>query len=303
MGYGAKRLAEIEAERQKRKEEKARIKKEKEEEKKRLKKIAHKKKLKKKQNKRAYQKRRQKELKRRAEMGDEYGYYSVYITKNKKRVRFLGTSWWKTDAYKIYNEAIEKNRKNIIFPQTECTTKVNINNKPQTIPLKYEIVLVKKTKEGESTTAEFKNEIGKYVENIIVDWDNHVIIDKSDWFVEAKFGIYGYHPFKDRKTYSFILNEMLINNEDTGDEMRRIMKYKNKLIIQYLDDFDFITCYDENQCSDLYYKLQKDIVKLKKKYIVFMGNVVPELISTWIDKFEDKTGWNRYKMSHKSTKN
>jgi hypothetical protein len=49
--------------------------------------------------------------------------------------------------------------------------------------------------------------------------------------------------------------------------------------------------------------LQSDITKLKKKYIVFMGRVVPELVSSWIDKFEEKTGWNRHKLYHKTTKN
>ena len=104
MGYGAKRLAEIESERKAKREEKARIKKEKEEEKKRLKKIEHKKKLRKKQNRRAYKKRRKIELDKRKSMGDEYGYYSVYITKNRKKIRFVGSSWWKTDDYKIYND-------------------------------------------------------------------------------------------------------------------------------------------------------------------------------------------------------
>lgn len=302
MGYGLKRLLEIEAEKKAKKEEKARLKKEKEEEKKRLKKIEHKKKLRKKQNRRAYLKKRNTELSRRNEMGDEYAYYSVYITKNRKRIRFLGGRWWKTDAYKIFTNAIEGNRKKVKFPQTEITEKLS-GKKAKTVPVKYEILLVKKTKDEDETTASFKNEMGKYVDNIVTDWENHIIVDKADWFVETKFGIYGHHPQKDKKTYDFILNDMLLGNEDVGDEMRRIMVYKNKLIIQYLDDFDFVTCYNENQCAELYDKLQTDITKLKKKYIVFMGKIVPELISTWIDRFEGKTGWNRYKLSHKSTKN
>lgn len=297
MAYSLKRQLEIDAERKAKREEKARIKKEKEEEKKRLKKIAHKKKLKSKQNKRAYQKRRNAELERRKHLGDEQGYFSVYITKNRKRIRYIGASWWKTDAYKIFTNAIEGNRKKVLFPQSEIT------QKNEAIPVKYEILLVKKTKEGESNVSEFRNDIGKYVTNIITDWDDHVIIDKADWFIEAKFGIYGYHPYKDKKTYSFILNNLLLNNANTGDEMRRIMIYKNKLIIQYLEDFDFITCYNEDQCEELYAKLQKDITKLKKKYIVFMGKIVSDLISSWIDKFEEKTGWERYKFSHKSTIN
>ena len=125
MGYGLKRLLEIEAERKRKKEEKARIKKEKEEEKKRLKKIEHKKKLKQKQNRRAYLKRRKAQLEERKKIGDEFGSFSIYIVKNHKRIRFIKRTLWKTDAYKIYNEIIEKNRKKTQFPQTIYTERKN----------------------------------------------------------------------------------------------------------------------------------------------------------------------------------
>lgn len=278
-----------------RKEEKSRLKKEKEEEKKREKKLEHKKKLQSKRNKRAYNKRRKVELARRENIGDEYGYFSVYITKNRRKVRFIGTSWWKSDAYEIFNNAIEGNQKNVQFPQTVFT------QSKQTTPIKYEIVLVKKTNGEEDTVASFRDENGKYVDNVIVDWEDHVIIDKHDWLVEETFAIYGYHPKKDRKKYSFILNDLLLNNEDIGDEMRRIMVYKNKLIIQYLDNFDFVTCFDTDQCKKLYDKLQTDVMALGKKYIVFMGELASGLVSEWIDKFEEKTGWKRDVMWHSKT--
>ena len=294
--YGLKKLLEIEEERKKKREEKERIKKEKEAEKKRLKKIEHKKKLRKKQNRRAYLKRRKVELDKHKEMGDEYGYYSVYITKNKKRVRFVGTAWWKVEAYKIYNKAIEGNRKKIVFPKTIETNRKS--GAHEAIDVKYEILLVKKTQNGEETIKAFRNEDGKFVDNIITDWDNHIIIDKDDWFVEEKFGVYGFHPRKDKKTYTFILKNLLLDNEDVGDEMRRVMVYKNKVIIQYLEDFDFISCYDNNQARTMYDMLQTDITKLKKKYIVFMGETTSD---KWIDKLEDKTGWNRQSILHKTT--
>ena len=294
--YGLKRLLEIEEERKKKREEKERIKREKEEEKKRLKKIEHKKKLKKKQNRRAYLKRRKVELDKHKEMGDEYGYYSVYITKNRKRIRFVGTAWWKIDAYKIYNEAIEGNRKKVVFPKTVETNRKS--GAHEAIDVKYEILLVKKIQDGEETIKAFRNEDGKFVDNIISDWENHVIIDKHDWYVEEKFGVYGFHPRKDKKTYTFILKNLLLSNEDIGEEMRRVMVYKNKVIIQYLEDFDFISCYDNNQAKTMYDMLQKDVSKLKKKYIVFMGETTSD---KWIDRLEDKTGWNRQSILHKTT--
>lgn len=296
MGYGLKRLLELAEEKRKRKEEKERIKKEKEEEKLRLKKIKHQKMLKKKQNKRAYTKRRNKELEERRKNGDEYAWFSVYVTKNRKKVRFIGSSWWKNDAYQIYNNAIEKNRERIRFPKTEMFSRKDKEN----IKLNYEILLVKKVQEGEETVAPIKNKEGRYVDNIISDLENHIIVDKDDWFVEEQFGVYGYHPYKQKKTYSFILNNLLFNKEDTGDEMRRIMVFRHRVIIQYLEDFDMISCKDNQQAKKLYDMLQDDVIKAKKKYIVFMGETVTEAASKWLDRLEDKTGQNRTSLLHKT---
>ena len=55
---------------------------------------------------------------------------------------------------------------------------------------------------------------------------------------------------------------------------------------------------DDNACEKLYDMLQKDAIRLKKKYIAFMG----ETKSTkWLDKIEEKTGWNRNSIIHKTT--
>ena len=136
---------------------------------------------------------------------------------------------------------------------------------------------------------------------IIIGNITYIILEKNDWLVEEKFGVYGYHPVKDRKPYTFILNELLLNNEDVGEEMRRVMVFKNKLIIQYLDDFDFVTCYNNKQAKTLYDKLEKDVSKLNKKYVVFMGETRATNIKKWLDKMEDKTGWKRNSLMHKTT--
>ena len=159
-------------------------------------------------------------------------------------------------------------------------------------------VSVSLLKEGKTATTD---KDGKFTKNIITDWKNHIILEKNDWLVEEKFGVYGYHPVKDRKPYTFILNELLLNNEDVGEEMRRVMVFKNKLIIQYLDDFDFVTCYNNKQAKTLYDKLEKDISKLNKKYIIFMGETKATNIKKWLDKMEDKTGWKRNSLMHKTT--
>lgn len=241
-----------------------------------------------------YRQNRKKELAERAKNGDEKAFYMVVIVKEKKRIRVLGTAWWKSNAYKIFNEAIETNRKKSKFKKTFYVTRTEGNAVVKDI--KYEIVIIKKTKEGEETVSQFRNEQGKFVDNVIIDWPGHVILDKDEWYAEETFGVYGFHPSREKKTYNFILNELLLNTGDCGDEMKRVMVYKNILIIHRTDDFDFVTCFDEEQAAMLYDMLQDDILKLKRKYIVFMGRVSEEMTSEWIDRFEEKTGWDRKRL-------
>ena len=305
MGYGAKRLAEIEAERKARKKEKERLKKEKEKEKEREKKrkkaLKRKIKLKRLNSKRAYEKRRKARLELIKQTGDEHAYYTILVVKNNRKLRSVGRSWWKIKAYGIFNDAVEKNRQSVVFPRTVMTNRKNGQHDAQ--PLKYEILLVKKVNEGEDTTSSFRNEEGKFIDNVITDWPGHVIVEKAEWLVEETFGVYGHHPSRDRKTYTFILENLILSSDDTADEMRRVMVFKNKVIIQYIDDFDFITCYDNKQAKTLYDRLETDVSRLKRKYIVFMGEAAKDTSTKWLDKFEDKTGWNRISLMHKSTAN
>ena len=275
------------------KTEKKRIREEKKKEKLRLKKIEHKKKLRHKQNKRAYAKRRDIILKERQKKGDEYAYFTILLCKNRKRIKRIGASWWKTDAYAIYNNAIEENRKNVRFPVKLLTSSIDTIREKNKIPVKYEILLIKKIKNDEETVAQFRNNEGKFVNNIIVDKKEHVIIAKEEWFVEETFNVYGYHPIKDRKTYNFILNEIILKDFSGKFDTRRIITFNNKLIIQYVDDFDFVICKNSQECQRLYNELEKDITKMKNKYILFMGKLSKPLRTWMLNEIEEKTGWDR----------
>jgi hypothetical protein len=149
------------------KEEKERIKAEKKAEKERLKKIEHKKKLRKKQNKRAYKKRREIQLEERRKNNDKFAYYMIVIMKNRKRVKRIGTTWWKTDAYNIYNNAIEENESSVICPVEihETTNGVSIDGS-STIDIKYEIMIVEKIGKDEDKIKKYG---ARYLKRRIID--------------------------------------------------------------------------------------------------------------------------------------
>lgn len=305
MAYSLKKRLEIEAERRKLreerqllKEEKERIKKEEQKEKKLHKKKEKRKEVQRKLNKRFYMKVKKEREEMHRSIGDEYAFFNVIITKDRKKIKRIGAAWWKVKAYKIYNEAIEKNRQNIVFPKTNYISREGGGYSKK--DYLYEILLVKKTKEDETTVNAFRNKEGKLIDTIISDLDNHIILEKTEWFVEETFTVQGYHPLKDKKPYSFLLNKFFVEAEDDIDNMKKVLVYKNKVIIQYFDDFDFITCRDNDQAITLYEKFQRDVEKLNKKYVFFMGmSTSPK----WLDKMEEKTGRNRLTFGHKAISN
>lgn len=284
------RLVREKEEREARRAEKERLKKEKEAEKLRLKKIEKKKKQKKGQNQRYYKKKRDKELAERKKMGDMRTYHLVLITKNYKRKKRIGASWWMTDAYAIYNEAIEKNQQEVKFPAKIFETSVKRQKQSERSTANvYEIMILQRTPEGQ-TVNQFKDESGKFVDNIIINNESYTILDKHEWLIEETFNVYGYHPSKDRKTFDFILNEMVMKDVER-ENIKRVFTFANKLIIQYDDDIDIVTCKTEDEAIRLHNALDKAVGK--NKYILFTGKLNRNM-STWIlNKLEEKTGWTR----------
>lgn len=295
------RLKEEKAERERKRAER--------EEKKRLKELAkkeerrkkHKKVMRHRQNQRYYKKKRKAILKEHQEKGDVYAYHMVLVMRNNSVVERIGAAWWRSTAYEIYNKAIEKNREEVKFPLL-ITEKKEFGKTEVRSPQKekFEIMIVQRIKEGESNVAHFRDEYGRFVENVIVnDRGAHVIVDKDYWLVPESFKVYGYHPMKDRKDFDFILNELVLNR-DKHPDIRRVFTYLNKLIIQYDLDFDFVTCKTKTEAQRLYNTLEKYVGD--NDYVFFTGTISSrEQSILFLNKLEEKTGWSRDTLKLTST--
>lgn len=286
-----KRMLQRKAEQAERKRIREEKKKERELQKLKEKKERRKKKLKSKNNKKYYAKIKRKREKEREKMGEEIGHFRIILTKNRKKFKTLGRYHSKIKALCAFNNAIENNQKEINFPIKYLTT-----NKSETYEVLYEILLIKSEKEdenGELKIVQFRNAEGKFVDNIITDSNKHVIVDKHVWNIEENFHVYGYHPTKDRKDFNFILNEMVLKDLNSKDDMRSILTYANKVIIKYYDDFDFILCKTTQDANRLVVELERKIPKKLKKYILFLGEISQNKVSYWIDRLVEKTGWSR----------
>ena len=286
MPYGIKRLLEIEAERKKRREEKARIKAEKEKQKKEEKKKERAKKLLKKRNARAYAKRKAAREAYHKSMGDEKGTFSIYLMKDGKRTKFFGRRKFKVAALQLYHELLEKNHSEIKFPQKIVKSNNRIKEH------KYELVLVKKIDNTEESISLLRNEQGKFIENYLVDAPTHKILDKNEWFIEESFYVYGFDPIRERKNFDYIYNNIILRDPSIYS---RILVHNNKLIKHYDDDFDMIICKNTGQAIELYDTIEKMIDIKKNPTLFFMGKTSGTASSWIIDEIQKKTGWPRIK--------
>lgn len=288
MPYGLKRLLEIKAERQKRREEKARIKAEKEKAKLEERKKARSKRLLKKRNARKYAKRKKALDEYRKLMGDEKGTFSIYLMKNGKRVKFFGRKRFKNAAVGLYFDLLKKNKKEVSFKQTI------VKNYGKYVENKYELVLVKKlTPEESNNVTLLRDDNGKFIENYLVDAPTHKILDKNEWLIEETFNVYGFDPQKERKTFDYIYNNIILKPQTNA--YSRLFIYNNKLIHHYDDDFDMVRCKNTQQAVKLYDTIEKKIDKKKYPNIFFMGKLSGTSVEWVISEIQKKTGWTRNK--------
>ena len=287
MPYGIKKLLEIEAERKKRREEKARIKAEKEKMKKEERKKARSKRLLKKRNAHYYAKRKAAREEYHKSMGDEKGTFSIYLMKDGKRTKFFGYRRYKVAALQLYHEILQKNNEAVQFPQKYVKSSKKIKKHV------YELVLVKKLDEDDTdNTTLLRNKDGKFIENYLVDAPSHKILDKNEWLIEETFHVYGFDPIRERKNFDYIYNNIILKNTSIYS---RILVYNNKLIHHYDDDFDMVICKSPSQAVELYDMIEKMIDTKKIPTIFFMGKISGSM-STWIlNEIEKKTGWPRSK--------
>ncbi|MCD8207336.1 MAG: hypothetical protein LUD72_05300 [Bacteroidales bacterium] len=248
---------------------------------------------KRKYNRKAYKIKRKAELAERFRNNDEIGWYHIMIVKNRRLIRKVASRRWKSDAYILYNELIEQNQKEVRFPVRLRTLKNNGVKYDTDKPSKYEIILVRNGSDDKIT--QLRGEDGKFVEVVVTDKDNCVIVDRNEWLMEETFHLYGYHPIRDRKDYTFIYNKLIHECYDVV----RVFVLANKLVVQGWNDFDFVVCKNPDEAARLYDMMEDDAKREKKKNILFMGRLANRLKSDFIDEMMKKTGWSR-RMCNKS---
>lgn len=218
--------------------------------------------------------------------------YKIVSCKNGKQNKLIGKYRTSEDAYEKFNSLKELD-KNVVFPMS-VTGDETLENSID------EYVLIERS---DKKSTSLRNEYGKLVEHY-TNKEGWVIIDKFRYKKEETFWVYGYEKKSERKTFSWIYQNMIVENQCSIIGVNFVMIYKNKLLIRYdNDDFGLIICKTDTDCIKLYNLLESKVKKDKIKNFVFIGNY--SRISKQRKKIEkyimDITGWPLKKVQMKYT--
>lgn len=221
--------------------------------------------------------------------------YGIIFVNHGKHMKTLCTETTEERVYKKFNKLLAENKK-VVFPM-----RYN-NEKHVMVESEHELVIIKCKDFGDSDVNKIKNSYGEYV-NYSSSNEDWIIIDRAEYNVEETFFVYGYHPKLQRKTFEWILDNLILDNKKDKNNFKSIQVYLNKVLIECNDKLDMVICKNKNDAIRFYNKVEEMCKKRKARYILFMGDVSKSVYkSDWITKIQKLTNWTRFKIRRSSTR-
>ena len=221
--------------------------------------------------------------------------YLIILTNHGKQIKHLFYTDTEPKVYKEFRRLIKESER-IKFP-----IKFN-NNKTAIIPSQYELVIIKVKADNESAITKVRDEYGKYTDcqTSSPDW---IVLERAQYYIEETFWVYGFNPTYQRKTYEWIVDELVKKSITEPDCFKSIVVYLNKLLIDTNGKLDMVICKNKSDCARLYNEIEKVIQKAKYKNVAMLGDIAKsKYASMWIDKIRKLTHWNNEKIWRYSTR-
>lgn len=210
---------------------------------------------------------------------------------NGRQNDYVGSYQTYADAYTKLQE-LETVNNDIVFPRRFLNNGI-INN------AKYEYLILERNRFGDKNDNLLRNEFGKFVEQKITNNTKWIVREKINRLVEETFWVYGFDPKADRKTCSWILENLILLNIESPYDIIRILIYKNKFIIKYDNKpMRMVMCKNKSDAIRLY-NFISDQIRIKKiKQVVCIGayNVVCDSRRELEQDIMNLTGWDKRKI-------
>lgn len=220
--------------------------------------------------------------------------YKVVFCQNGRQNGYFNAYSKSEDAYADI-EKIMKEDESVKFPRdTISGGKMAIE----------EILLLEKNRYGDKENPLLRNEYGKLVEQI-TDNPKWVILDKFPHKVEETFWVYGYDPKRERKTFPWIYENIILKKLNEIGGIIRIILYLNKIIIKYDNQtMDIIFCKTMQNAVKFYNILLNEINVEKIKNAFFLGSYsdISDKRRALERELMSMTGWSKEQIQKRKTK-
>lgn len=221
-------------------------------------------------------------------------YHIILVNHDKMKEDLFWTDSEAT-VNKEFKTMVEEN-KSVVFP-----IKFN-NNKTEIIESSYEIMIIKARDKTESRETKVMDEYGKFV-NYATNDDDWIIYDRSPYYIEETFWVYGYHPRLQRKDFKWIYDNFISNNSNNKYLFKTVQLFKNKILVECNGKLDMVICKNKQDAIRMYNMIEEWCKRDKMKYIGFMGDLsYSRYKSDWITKIQKLTNWTRKKITRMSTR-
>jgi len=217
--------------------------------------------------------------------------FKIVTSLNNKQNGYVGQYSTYSDARAKFLE-LERGNENIIFPR-------KVLNSGKISKSKDEYLMLEKNRSGLERDGVTRNEFGKFTIQKISNNTKWIIRDKMERKVEETFWVYGFDPKRDRKTYVWILENLILNKLENSYDIIRIALYKNKLLIKYDNaPMNLVLCKNLSDCIRMYNMISEKAEKEKIRQIICVGafNAVSEKRREIENDIMELTGWEKVKI-------
>lgn len=218
--------------------------------------------------------------------------YKIISCLNGKQNKFIGSYRTSDEAYDIFYK-LQKENENIIFPVLMRGDEYLENS------IDEYILIEKSDLEGNK----LRNEYGKLVDQKL-NIEGWIVIDKFRYKIEETFWVFGYNNRSDRKTILWIYENLIISNLEFIYDYKRILTYKNKVIIKHDNGtIDLIFTKSPTDAVRFYNKIEEWIKRDKIKQVLFIGDysIISEKRTQLEKELMELTGWPKLKIQMKGT--
>ena len=223
--------------------------------------------------------------------------YKVVSCHNGKQNEYIGAYVRVEDAYEVVEQLLEES-KGVIFPaRVQITDRI--------ISSRDEYLILEKDRLGDKEAPLLRNEYGKLVRQE-TNSDKWIVLDKFSYDTEETFWVYGYDPVRGRKTFEWIYYNIIIGNIETSYDIKRVMLYKNKIVIK--DDAgnaDIVFCKTVSEAIRFYNLLSDWVLEKKmKKHVFMLGDYskIGDKRRALEKELVEKTGWTIRKIQMSTSK-